>query len=122
MNRRGFLQGIIASAAGSEALVRLATPVEAAFIKDQPVLLGPEPSTAPLPLPTPGNEVEVYVRGMGPHAKFEMLGYASNFTVTAHVDALMEFRLNGYLDRLSRPIDVRMPTHAFHMHPLDHKW
>jgi len=62
MNRRTFLRGTLLSVAGSQALVRLATPAESsALIPQRELVLGhPQPETDPIT--SFMNAPEVYMR------------------------------------------------------------
>lgn len=85
MERRNFIKGILAGVAGSEALVRLATPAEAAVLtKDAEVVMG-----HPMTLPTHTDIARpVFMQDARGH--FREVGFVTSVKVTA--DAGLEWR------------------------------
>src|SRR5437868_2727437 len=86
MNRRGFLRGILASAAGGAALVKLASAEETkALTLNQPVLIGqPEVAT---PEMGDGGDGLVYMRGRAT-GEFTAIGYITHLDVHRNIEEI----------------------------------
>lgn len=101
INRRGFIGGLIASVAGSEALIKLASPAEAKLLgAGDRALLPPIPyGLKELPrrqgLLQPGEAYMAVSNGNG--VGYEVFGWLRNWSLNAKVDSLvdMDFDIAG---------------------------
>jgi hypothetical protein len=82
-NRRGFIQGVLAAVTSSTALVKLATPADAAALKAGEAAFVAQRSERPEAFGAPTMLGEVYMQQ--PDGAFTSIGFLTNLRVIAPV-------------------------------------